>query len=119
MSYKGRSTVLQKTDLGWRAIEVAGDGNSVRVEKMFEDTENLDLVTFCGQLQGQGISKNNLVLSLDSESSSLRYHGVPPVPSWRLELILKYELAEIAERTGEQLSGGHVELQVPESESSP
>ena len=117
MSYKGRSTVLQKTGLGWRAIEVVGEGNSVRVDKVFEDESGLDLVAFCGQLQGQGISKNNIVLSLDSESSSLRYHGVPPVPSWRLELILKYELQEIAERTGEQLSGGHVELQVPESES--
>ncbi|MGB1398340.1 MAG: hypothetical protein ACPG7R_10905, partial [Planctomycetota bacterium] len=39
------------------------------------------------------------------------------VPSWRLELILKYEIEEVAERTGDQLSGGHIELQVPESES--
>jgi hypothetical protein len=52
---------------------------------------------------------------MDRESSSLRYHSVPPVPSWRLDLILHYEIEEIAEKTGDALSGGHLELLVPES----
>ena len=117
MSYKGRSTVLQKTASGWRATEVSGAGNGIIAEKVYSDDSGLELGAFCEQLQSQGIARDNIVLALDSDSSSLRYHGVPPVPSWRLELILKYEIEEVAERTGDQLSGGHIELQVPESES--
>lgn len=117
MAYKGRSTVLQKTSSGWRAVEVSAAGSGIVADKTIADDSGASLSEFCQQLQGQGMARDNLVLALDSDSSSLRYHGVPPVPSWRLELILKYEIEEVAERTGDQLSGGHIELQVPESES--
>ncbi|OUU26120.1 MAG: hypothetical protein CBC13_00835, partial [Planctomycetia bacterium TMED53] len=82
-----------------------------------EDANQASLTNFCGQLQENGFSRDNMVLALDSDTASLRYHGVPPVPSWRLDLILRYEIEEVAEKTGEQLSGGHIELQVPESAS--
>lgn len=117
MAYKGRSTVLQKMESGWRAVEVSAAGSGIVAEKVFSDESGLALPAFFEQLQSHGFARDNVVLALDSESSSLRYHGVPPVPSWRLELILKYEIEEVAERTGDQLSGGHIELQVPESES--
>ena len=108
---------MQKTSSGWRAVEVSASGSGIIADKTFADESGMPLSEFCEQLQGQGLERDNLVLALDSDSSSLRYHGVPPVPSWRLELILKYEIEEVAERTGDQLSGGHIELQVPESES--
>ena len=117
MAYKGRATVVEKTIAGWRAVEIIGNGSSVEVGRVHTDADNTGLTQFCGQLHGAGFSRNNMVLALDSESSSLRYHGVPPVPSWRLDLILHYEIQEVSERTGDQLSGGHIELQVPESSS--
>ncbi|NCF55217.1 MAG: pilus assembly protein PilM [Planctomycetia bacterium] len=117
MSYKGQATVIQKTGKGWRALQVSGSDASVEIVRSRESHDHPELGDFLKAILEEGFGRDNVVLALDSDSSSLRYHGVPPVPAWRLELILRYELEEVAEKTGEQLSGGHIELQVPESTS--
>ena len=117
MSYRGHATVVQLAADRWRAVHVAGHGRGVEVVAI-EETEASDqgqISPWIKDLASRGFPVKNTGILLDSENSSLRYHGVPPVPSWRLELILKYEVEEIAEKTGDTLSGGHMELVVPES----
>lgn len=117
MSYRGQATVIELRPDLWRAAHVRGEGHSVEVVAVEESTpaEDEALSGWIKELAVAGFPVNNSVLLLDGENSSLRYHSVPPVPSWRLELILHYEIEEIAEKNGEALSGGHMELQVPES----
>ena len=117
MSYRGQATVIELKPDRWRAVHVRGEGHSVDVVAVEESVATGDeaLASWIKELAAAGFPVTNTVLILDAENSSLRYHSVPPVPSWRLDLILHYEIEEIAEKSGEALSGGHMELQVPES----
>jgi hypothetical protein len=117
MSYKGQVAVLELKENRWRAAHVRGVGHTVEVVSVHEvepDGES-SISAWISELSTLGFPIGNIALLLDGESSSLRYHSVPPVPSWRLDLILHYEIEEIAEKTGDALSGGHLELLVPES----
>lgn len=117
MAYRGQITVLELQPDIWRIAMVSGEGSGVRLDDLYQspagDLDELSRwVAECGT---KGFRLDNVVLLLDGDNSSLRYHSVPPVPSWRLDLILRYEIEEIAEKTNDVLSGGHLELQVPES----
>ncbi|MEE2883839.1 MAG: hypothetical protein VYD70_08960 [Planctomycetota bacterium] len=117
MSYRGQVTVLEFQPNIWRAASVAGDGSGVHLVDLLQDParEPEEISAWIAEIGTKGFRLDNIALLLDGNNASLRYHSVPPVPSWRLELILRYEIEEIAEKTGEVLSGGHMELQVPES----
>lgn len=117
MSYRGQVTVLEFQRDCWRAASVAGDGNGVHLVDLVEIPvrEVDERSDWIRELGSQGFRLDNIALLLNGDTASLRYHSVPAVPSWRLELILRYEIEEIAEKTGEVLSGGHMELQIPES----
>ncbi|MDE0959319.1 MAG: hypothetical protein OSB09_00900 [Planctomycetota bacterium] len=117
MAYKGQVTVLELKSHRWRAVHVRGIGHTVEVVSVneVESPADEDIGAWVKELTTRKFPTGNIVLLLDGESSSLRYHSVPPVPSWRLDLILHYEIEEIAEKTGDALSGGHIELLVPES----
>ncbi|MGE4602676.1 MAG: hypothetical protein AAEJ65_07215 [Planctomycetota bacterium] len=119
MSYRGQVTVLEFQSELWRAASVAGDGNGVHLVELVQvpARDEEEISDWVSEIGTQGFRLDNIALLLDGNSASLRYHSVPAVPLWRLELILRYELEEIAEKTGDVLSGGHMELQVPESQS--
>ncbi|HIC22104.1 MAG TPA: hypothetical protein EYO84_01670 [Planctomycetes bacterium] len=117
MAYRGQVTVLEFQSELWRAASVAGDGDGVHLVELVQvpARDEEEISDWVREIGTQGFRIDNIALLLDGDSASLRYHSVPAVPPWRLELILRYELEEIAEKTGEVLSGGHMELQVPES----
>ena len=119
MSYRGQVTVLEFQSTIWRVASVAGDGDGVHLVDYHEEpARDPDGISdWVREIGSKGFRLDNIALLLDGEYSSLRYHSVPAVPSWRLDLILRYEIEEIAEKTGDVLSGGHMELQVPESMS--
>ena len=58
------------------------------------------------RLDAEGFPASNIVLGLPAQSSILRYLMVPPAPPWRIDLLIEYEVAEIAERMGESLCAG-------------
>ncbi|MCI0651145.1 MAG: pilus assembly protein PilM [Planctomycetes bacterium] len=58
-----------------------------------------------------------LTLGVSGRAGTLRYNLLPPVPEWRLELIVKYETEELAGKAGETLSYAYRKLDVPESQS--
>lgn len=58
------------------------------------------------------ISARSLVLGIGGRESMIRYTRVPPVPPWRLEAMIRYEVGEISERVGEPLASDHQVLQL-------
>ncbi|HIA28156.1 MAG TPA: hypothetical protein EYN79_08615 [Planctomycetes bacterium] len=100
-----------------RAVWVRSGGHSLKIERAIEvdgpgDEESIGELVLELSRNGVPIS---LGLGLNGEMAALRYNLLPPVPDWRLEMILKYELEEIAEKSGEPLSSDFMELSFPDS----
>jgi type IV pilus assembly protein PilM len=51
-----------------------------------------------------GIPTRDVVLGISGKESIIRYTHVPPVPAWRLKIIMDYEVGEVAEKIGEKLT---------------
>src|SRR5437867_9372183 len=64
------------------------------------------------QLDAAKISPRGVVLGIGGQDSMMRYTRIPPVPAWRLKVIMSYEVGEIAERMGEPLASDHCVLQI-------
>ena len=65
------------------------------------------------QLAAHRIPMRGVVLSISGSDSILRYTSVPPVPPWRLNVIMKYEVEEVADKVGESLASDFRVLPVP------
>ena len=102
MSYRGQVTVLELHRDNWRVSSVAGDGNGVHLGDFYQSPAGNpeDVSTWVSEMGAKGFSLNNVALLLDGDSSSLRYHSVPPVPSWRLDLILRYDSSNLSTLSG-------------------
>ena len=47
------------------------------------------------------------VLGVSGRDSIIRYSHMPPMPEWRLALLMDYEVTDVAEKTGEPLSADY------------
>ncbi|MBI4585242.1 MAG: pilus assembly protein PilM [Planctomycetes bacterium] len=65
------------------------------------------------QMSEHRIPTRGVVLSISGSDSMLRYTSIPPVPSWRLKIIMEYEVKEVAEKIGEKLASDFRVLQLP------
>ena len=94
-----------------------GSPGSYEVAQSVEVTAPPDeaVATLLAQLRAKKIPVSGLVLGVPGSAATLRYHRLPPVPDWRLQLILKYETEEMAEKSGEPLSSDYLPLEIPES----
>ena len=107
-------------DIGSRRVQVAElmvtDGGIVVTRGFSVDRVRLrsdgvapdDLPALAAALKNRmveaGISIRGVVLGIGHQDSMLRYVRIAPVPSWRLDLIMKYEVGEVAERVGEAVA---------------
>ncbi len=64
------------------------------------------------RMQAAGIPTRRIVLGIDQNVCMLRYAQVAPAPTWRLELIMKFETDEIMERMGEPVVSSYRLLSV-------
>lgn len=63
-----------------------------------------------------GWKSADICLGLAGRQSMLRFLHLPIVPSWRLKLIMKYEIQQVAEQAGEELSADYRLVNVPAPE---
>ena len=56
------------------------------------------------RLRQDGVRPRGIVLGVSGQDAIIRYSHLPPMPDWRLELLMKLEIADLADRTGEPLS---------------
>jgi len=58
------------------------------------------------------IDRKGVVFGLGGQDCMIRYTRVPPIPSWRLKVVMNYEVAEISEKMGEDLASDFRVLQL-------
>ena len=116
MFAKQAVSIVRRQD-GARAVWLRGSAGSYEVVKAISVQGAPDEVfgTLLNRLSEEKVPLHGLVLGVAGSAATLRYHRLPPVPDWRLKLILKYETEEMAEKSGEPLSSDYIPLEIPES----
>ncbi len=97
-----------------RAAQVVRSGKQCAVTRLLkiprDELPRDDQQAFAHELRARmgaaGIPVSHVVVSLPTQASILRYSTAPPAPLWRLNLLVQYEVDEIAERMGEKLCAG-------------
>jgi type IV pilus assembly protein PilM len=59
------------------------------------------------------LSARNVVIGVSGRGSILRYTHIPPVPDFRLKLIMEYEMAELVGKSAESISSDYKLLNIP------
>ena len=112
-----QSVAVVRQGAGASAVWLRGSTGSLEIAKAITVTAPPDeaLTAIVSRLRSDKVPGNGLVLGVPGSAATLRYHRLPPVPDWRLQLILKYETEEMAEKSGEPLSSDALALEIPES----
>ena len=59
-----------------------------------------------GALQRGGISGGPALLGITGRDLIVRYTHVPPVPDWRLKLLMQFEINEVSGQSGGEVAAG-------------
>ncbi len=102
---------------GARAVWLRGSPGSFEVVKAISISAPPDeaLGALIRRMRTDKVPVSRIALGIPGDAATLRYHRLPPVPDWRLQLILKYETEEMAEKSGEPLSSDALMLEIPDS----
>ncbi|MFI5402533.1 MAG: pilus assembly protein PilM [Planctomycetota bacterium] len=95
--------VLERKGAATKAIRlfrgvVAGDDDPARVQ---------------GALQRSGIRGGKGLLGISGRDLIIRYTHVPPVPDWRLKLLMQFEINEVSGQSGGQVAADYRRLKLP------
>ncbi|MCU0726415.1 MAG: pilus assembly protein PilM [Planctomycetes bacterium] len=71
-----------------------------------------------GLLAGAAARGGRTALGLTGRDLIVRYTHVPPVPDWRLAMLMKFEIEEVSEQSGGEVSADWARLELPESASA-
>ena len=91
-----------------RVVWLKGSAGGLQVERAESyvvGQSNSSLEEIVADLKGKKVPISGLRLGAPGRTATLRYNLLPPVPDWRLELILKYEEAESAVKRHPDLIG--------------
>jgi len=68
-------------------------------------------------LTGTGIRPGPAMMGLTGRDLIIRYTHVPPVPDWRLDMLMKFEIEEVGEQSGGEVCADWSRLDLPDSVS--
>lgn len=71
-----------------------------------EDTEEV-AAAVVERLKAEGLSLRGAMVGIAGQDSIIRYSLLPPMPPWRLKLLMEYEINEVAEKAGEALTADY------------
>ncbi len=69
-------------------------------------------------LRNAGVRPDEAVVGLTGRDLIIRYTHVPPVPDWRLDMLMKFEIDEVSEQSGGEVSADYRRLDLAESVSA-
>lgn len=92
--WSGKTAVLSKA--AWLPLGPEGNGEDLP-----------------GRVGAKEIRVGGGIFGVSGRDSILRYTHVPPVPPWRMKLIMNYEIGEIASKGGGDISADYQLLNVP------
>ena len=78
--------------------------DELREEGVDADSPSELAVAVAQRLKPRGISPSGANLGVSGKDAIIRYAHFPPMPPWRLSLVMKYDIADTADKTGAALS---------------
>ena len=117
--FSASAVAIDRGTTATRVVWLKGSAGSLEVVKAlrFVGEKARSLANVLEEMKREKMPLSGLHLGVPGSVGNLRYNLVPPVPDWRLELIMKYEAQEMAEKSGEPLSSDYIQLDVPESQA--
>ncbi|RME88363.1 MAG: hypothetical protein D6785_00935 [Planctomycetota bacterium] len=98
----GRFKLLNSIVIPSPSLEDGGEALGARLLKTLEENK---------------ISLPMSNLGITSKESIIRYTRIPPVPPWRLKIIMEYEINEMASKTGTEITADYYTLEHASSSS--
>ncbi len=108
----GRSTAT--------AVAIRKKGGSLALERVVSvsldelrdqgvDTEDPKAImrALAPRFLARGLDPRGANLGVSGKDAIIRYAHLPPMPPWRLALVMKYDIQEVAEKTGAPLSADY------------
>jgi len=105
-------------DIGSHAVKVAvlqRKGAVTKAVRLFRATlgGDTDAVRIQGALKRAGISGGPALLGITGRDLIIRYTHVPPVPDWRLKLLMQFEINEVSGQSGGEVAADYRRVQLP------
>jgi type IV pilus assembly protein PilM len=105
-------------DIGSHAIKIAvleRKGEAAKAVRLFRATiaGDTDPARLQGALQRAGIASGRGLLGISGRDLIIRYTHVPPVPDWRLKLLMQFEINEVSGQSGGQVAADYRRLKLP------
>lgn len=102
----GTTAVVARYRRGSLAVEHYLHVSALELRKQGVDPESPeDVASFVREaLAERGFKAKRATIGVSGKDAIMRYSLLPPMPEWRMNLLVAMEINEIAERTGEPLS---------------
>jgi type IV pilus assembly protein PilM len=105
-------------DIGGHAVKIAviqKKGGVSRATRLFRATlaGDTDLVRIQGALKRAGVTGGPGLLGISGRDLIIRYTHVPPVPDWRLKLLMQFEINEVSGQSGGEVAADYRRVNLP------
>jgi len=100
-----------------RAVKLRKKGDRYVVQRIFSDRLDESTRPVAGRaLDARGFRGTSAVVGLTGRDVIIRYTQVPPVPDWRLRTLMKFEVEEVSQQSGGDVSADYRSLNLPDPE---
>ncbi|MDJ0520438.1 MAG: pilus assembly protein PilM [Planctomycetota bacterium] len=100
-----------------RAVKLRKKGDQYVVTRVFADRLDDSTRGVAGRaLDARGFRGSPAVVGLTGRDVIIRYTQVPPVPDWRLRTLMKFEVEEVSQQSGGDVSADYRALNLPDPE---
>jgi len=105
-------------DIGVHAVKVAQlqkKGGMTRAVRLFRAPleGDTDAVRIQGALKRAGITGGPGLVGITGRDLIVRYTHVPPVPDWRLKLLMQFEINEVSGQSGGEVASDYRRIHLP------
>lgn len=100
-----------------RAIQLRKKGDKYVLQRVFADRLDETTRPVAGRALGaRGFKGVPATVGLTGRDVIIRYSQVPPVPDWRLRTLMKFEVEEVGQQSGGDVSADYRPLRLPDPE---
>jgi type IV pilus assembly protein PilM len=117
MASRGTGVVVGSHSV--RAVEVRKKGGVTQLTRVVSrrvdpaDGDALDAGAVAANLSAEKLRPGPVFLGLSGKDLVMRYTQVPPVPDWKLETLMRYEIDEVSQQSGGDVSADYAVLDLP------
>jgi type IV pilus assembly protein PilM len=105
-------------DIGSHSVKVAvlqRKGGATRAVRLYRRVlaGDTDLARVQGAIANSGIRGGPALVGITGRDLIVKYTHVPPVPDWRLQLLMQFEINEVSSQSGGDVAADYRRLQLP------